>query len=304
MSASVASLVSSRISYIDGSATFPPSSLDRREVGPPVFFDLQEGNGGVRRDLRSDPEKGRSAGVLDLGDGGCEGQGAGHVAARHRAHDTLVRRDQDPVPAAPGHGGGGVLDRHVEVDGEGVGATGQGGQRHLARIEFPGHDLGHDVAAGYGAGQSAVGRAEGHRIFVVGGQVPGGIGDRIGGRQDVTDRAQHITDGLHGDLPGRWDGGSAPPCPPSRRAPGGRNGLGSGQADLPLRGSADEHMFVGMMERRYELESLRRSLAMLRPGAPALDREEAMRLVRELQEFEAQLRTLRAGLEALLAEPG
>jgi hypothetical protein len=63
-------------------------------------------------------------------------------------------------------------------------------------------------------------------------------------------------------------------------------------------------MFVEMMERRYELESLRRSLAMLRPGAPALDREEAMRLVRELQAFEAQLRTLRAGLEALLAEPG
>jgi hypothetical protein len=43
---------------------------------------------------------------------------------------------------------------------------------------------------------------------------------------------------------------------------------------------------------------------MLRPGAPALDREEAMRLVRELQHFEEQLRTLRAGLEALLAEPG
>jgi hypothetical protein len=63
-------------------------------------------------------------------------------------------------------------------------------------------------------------------------------------------------------------------------------------------------MFVAMMERRYELESLRRSLAMLRPGAPALDREEAMRLVRELQHFEEQLRRLRAGLEALLAEPG
>jgi hypothetical protein len=60
-------------------------------------------------------------------------------------------------------------------------------------------------------------------------------------------------------------------------------------------------MFVGVMERRYELESLRRSLAMLRPGAPALDREDAMRLVRELQEFERQLRTLREGLQALLA---
>ena len=56
------------------------------------------------------------------------------------------------------------------------------------------------------------------------------------------------------------------------------------------------------MERRYELGSLRRSLAMLRPGAPALDREEAMRLVRELQDFERQLRSLREGLQRLLAE--
>ena len=56
------------------------------------------------------------------------------------------------------------------------------------------------------------------------------------------------------------------------------------------------------MERQYELESLRRSLAMLRPGAPALDREEAMRLVRELQELERQLRTLRQGLKRLQAE--
>lgn len=57
-----------------------------------------------------------------------------------------------------------------------------------------------------------------------------------------------------------------------------------------------------LMERRYELETLRRSLAMLRPGAPALDREEAMRLVRELQELERQLRTLRRGLQELLAD--
>ncbi len=58
------------------------------------------------------------------------------------------------------------------------------------------------------------------------------------------------------------------------------------------------------MEREYELESLRRSLAMLRPGAPALDREEAMRLVRELQALERELRTLREGLQQLLAESG
>lgn len=58
------------------------------------------------------------------------------------------------------------------------------------------------------------------------------------------------------------------------------------------------------MERRYELETLRRSLAMLPPGAPALDREEAMGLVRELQELERQLRTLREGLQRLLGESG
>jgi len=56
------------------------------------------------------------------------------------------------------------------------------------------------------------------------------------------------------------------------------------------------------VERRYELETLRRSLVMLRPGAPALDREEAMRLVRELQAFERQVRTLREGLLHLLDE--
>ena len=58
------------------------------------------------------------------------------------------------------------------------------------------------------------------------------------------------------------------------------------------------------MERRYELETLRRSLAMLRPGAPSLDREEAMHLVRELQDLERQLRTLRRGLMELLSETG
>ena len=56
------------------------------------------------------------------------------------------------------------------------------------------------------------------------------------------------------------------------------------------------------MERQFELESLRRSLAMLRPGAPALDREEAMRLVRELQALERQVRLMREGLVRLLEE--
>lgn len=38
------------------------------------------------------------------------------------------------------------------------------------------------------------------------------------------------------------------------------------------------------MDRLYELENLRRSLAMLPPGTKVLDREEAMRLLAELQE--------------------
>ena len=70
-----------------------------------------------------------------------------------------------------------------------------------------------------------------------------------------------------------------------------------------LRGAGRTYVRA-VMERRYELESLRRSLAMLRPGAPALDREEAMRLVRELQDLEHQLRGLREGLQRLLAQSG
>jgi hypothetical protein len=60
-----------------------------------------------------------------------------------------------------------------------------------------------------------------------------------------------------------------------------------------------ERMFVSM-ERQYELETLRRSIGMLQVGAPALDREKAMVLVRELQGMEEQLRRLRGGLQKLL----
>ena len=61
---------------------------------------------------------------------------------------------------------------------------------------------------------------------------------------------------------------------------------------------------VRMVERQYELESLRRSIAMLRVGAPALDREAAMVLVRELQALESQIRRLRDGMQSLLDDPG
>jgi hypothetical protein len=52
------------------------------------------------------------------------------------------------------------------------------------------------------------------------------------------------------------------------------------------------------VERRYEIETLRRSLAMLTPGAPAtvLSREEALRVLAELQDVEAWLHALRNGL--------
>ncbi len=59
-----------------------------------------------------------------------------------------------------------------------------------------------------------------------------------------------------------------------------------------------------IMDRQFELENLRRSIAMLRVGAPALDREAAMKLVRELQELESQIRRLRDGMQRLLDDPG
>jgi hypothetical protein len=53
---------------------------------------------------------------------------------------------------------------------------------------------------------------------------------------------------------------------------------------------------------REEVEQLRRSIAMLQPGAAAMDREDAMRLLAELGEVQARLDRLRRGLRALLAE--
>jgi hypothetical protein len=51
--------------------------------------------------------------------------------------------------------------------------------------------------------------------------------------------------------------------------------------------SPSEQVFVPM-ERQYELESLRRSIAMLRVGAPALDREAAMVLVRDCRHWSSR----------------
>lgn len=56
------------------------------------------------------------------------------------------------------------------------------------------------------------------------------------------------------------------------------------------------------VERRYELENMRRSLAMLTPGVRALTREEALTLVEELAAVQAQLDRLRDGLRRLIAD--
>jgi hypothetical protein len=56
------------------------------------------------------------------------------------------------------------------------------------------------------------------------------------------------------------------------------------------------------VERRYQLDSLKRSIAMLTPGQQALSREEAMLLLTELTEVQERLDRLRAGLRLLLDE--
>ena len=57
------------------------------------------------------------------------------------------------------------------------------------------------------------------------------------------------------------------------------------------------------MDRRHELETMGLSLAMLTPGVLALSREEALRLVQELADVQAELDRLRAGLRRLLEAP-
>lgn len=62
-------------------------------------------------------------------------------------------------------------------------------------------------------------------------------------------------------------------------------------------------MFVAM-DRYHELENLRRSLAMLPPQSAGLDREQAMRLVAELQAMDRRVQHLRCSLASLLAQDG
>jgi hypothetical protein len=53
---------------------------------------------------------------------------------------------------------------------------------------------------------------------------------------------------------------------------------------------------------REQVEQLRRSIALLQPGAAAMNREDAMQLLRELGEVQARLNRLRRGSAALLAQ--
>jgi vacuolar-type H+-ATPase subunit D/Vma8 len=54
------------------------------------------------------------------------------------------------------------------------------------------------------------------------------------------------------------------------------------------------------MERLHELERMRRSIAMLQPGTKALDREEAMMLISEIQDLERRMGALREALTGVL----
>ena len=58
------------------------------------------------------------------------------------------------------------------------------------------------------------------------------------------------------------------------------------------------------MDRLHELERMRRSIAMLQPGSKALSREDAMKLISELQDLEVRLKRLKVGLQRLVDEVG
>jgi hypothetical protein len=71
---------------------------------------------------------------------------------------------------------------------------------------------------------------------------------------------------------------------------------------IDLRIAEWEHTFVDRT--KEEVEQLRRSIAMLQPGAAAMNREDAVRLLRELHDVQARLDRLRSGLRALLEADG
>src|SRR5580700_9619558 len=115
MSAIVASLVSSRISYIDELPTVPPSLALAAGSLPLGSFPLTSGKRGRTARLAGAGQEGPFGPGLEIHDRGAKDQGAGHVAAGDRTHDALVGRDQDALLAGVVHDGGGIFDRHVEV---------------------------------------------------------------------------------------------------------------------------------------------------------------------------------------------
>ena len=60
--------------------------------------------------------------------------------------------------------------------------------------------------------------------------------------------------------------------------------------------------YVRAVDRLHELERMRRSIAMLQPGSKALSREDAMKLIAELQDVEVRLKRLKVGLQRLVDE--
>ncbi len=57
------------------------------------------------------------------------------------------------------------------------------------------------------------------------------------------------------------------------------------------------------VDRRYEIEVMRRSIAMLTPGTPnALDREKALRVLADLQDVTGRLEALKRRLRELAEE--
>ena len=71
-----------------------------------------------------------------------------------------------------------------------------------------------------------------------------------------------------------------------------------------VRGVADGYSrtYVRCVDRRYELENMRRSIVMLPSGTAGLSREEAIAELAELADVQARLERLRDGLRRLVDE--
>ena len=57
------------------------------------------------------------------------------------------------------------------------------------------------------------------------------------------------------------------------------------------------------LELEHDIEQLRRSVAMLRPGEHALDRETTLQVLHQLQRVKRRVARLEGGLRSLLEEP-